>query len=93
MFETRNRLFWPAMASLAAFGVAGCHPSSDGGTESPPPASEAAIARFNPATGILPYPIDLFFSPTPGVPSDGTGPSETFARTGIRLRGIPCWPQ
>ena len=72
MFETRNRLFWPAMASLAAIAVAGCHPSSDGGQESPPAATEVATAKFNPTTGSLPYPIDLYFSPTPGVASDGT---------------------
>jgi hypothetical protein len=52
--------------------VTGCHPSSDGGEESPPPATEVATAKFNPATGSLPYPIDLYFSPTPGVQSDGT---------------------
>lgn len=73
MFESRNRPFAPALAAaLAGIALAGCHASSEG-PESPPPPVEEAIAKFNIATGSLPYPIDLYFAPSAAAPlPDGT---------------------
>ena len=73
MFESRNRPFAPALAAaLAGIALAGCHASSEG-PESPPPPVEQAIAKFNIATGSLPYPIDLYFVPSAAAPlPDGT---------------------
>jgi Bacterial virulence factor lipase N-terminal len=73
MFESRNGSFAPALAAaLAGIALAGCHASSEG-PESPPPPVEQAIAKFNLATGSLPYPIDLYFAPSAAAPlPDGT---------------------
>ncbi len=58
--------------ALAGIALGGCHASSEG-PESPPPPTEEAIAKFNIATGNLPYPIDLYFVPSAAAPlPDGT---------------------
>jgi hypothetical protein len=72
MFESRNRLFWPAMAAFAGVVLGGCEASNDG-PASPPPLTEVATANFNTTTGFLPHPIDLFFAPSAAAPvPDGT---------------------
>ncbi|MDH5277173.1 MAG: hypothetical protein OEW88_12185, partial [Gammaproteobacteria bacterium] len=61
MFESRNRLFAPALAAaLAGIALGGCHASSDG-PESPPPPTDVAVANFSDVTGKVPYPFDFFF--------------------------------
>jgi len=68
MFESRNRLFAPALAAaLAGIALGGCHASSDG-PESPPPPTDVAVANFSDVTGKVPYPFDFFFSGS----TDGT---------------------
>src|SRR3954447_15219918 len=67
MFESRNRLFWPAIAVLGSIALGGCSASSDG-PASPPPPSEDFKALFNLATGAIPHPTDLFFAGS----TDGT---------------------
>jgi len=60
MLEVKTRLVAPALMALAAVALAGCSASQDG-PKYPPKATEAAIAKFNTATGDLPYPSDPFF--------------------------------
>ena len=67
MFETRNRLFWAAIAVLGSIGLGGCSATSDG-EDFPPPATEDFKALFNLATGAIPHPTDLFFAGS----TDGT---------------------
>ena len=67
MFESRNRLFGPALVVLAGIALGGCSPTQDG-DPSPPPPTEDFKALFNPTTGALPHPTDLFFSGS----TDGT---------------------
>jgi hypothetical protein len=73
MFETRNRVFAPALAAaITALALGGCSASKDG-DPLPPPPSEVAKANFDIATGKLPYPTDLFFAPSADAPlADGT---------------------
>lgn len=73
MFETRNRVFAPALAAaITALALGGCSASQDG-DPLPPPPSDVATAYFNISTGKLPYPTDLFFAPSASAPlSDGT---------------------
>jgi hypothetical protein len=73
MFETRNRVFAPALAAaITALALGGCSASQDG-DPLPPPPSEVAKANFDIATGKLPYPTDLFFAPSADAPlADGT---------------------
>ena len=67
MFESRNRLFAPALAALAGIALGGCHASSEG-PESPPPPTELAVANYSDVTGKVPYPFDYYFTGT----TDGT---------------------
>src|SRR5215213_7218716 len=67
MFESRNRLFWPAIAVLGSIALGGCSASSDG-PASPAPATEDFKALFNLASGAIPHPTDLFFAGS----TDGT---------------------
>jgi hypothetical protein len=67
MFESRNRLFGPALVVLAGIALGGCSPTQDG-DPSPPPPTDEFKALFNPTTGALPHPTDLFFSGS----TDGT---------------------
>ena len=72
MFESRNRPFAPALAAaLAGIALAGCHASSEG-PESPPPPTEVAIAKFNIATGTLPYPYRPVLRISARSAADGT---------------------
>jgi len=59
MLEVKTRLVAPALMTLAGV-LAGCSASQDGGNFPPPP-TEVATAKFNIATGDLPYPADPFF--------------------------------
>ena len=76
MSESRNRLFATALALASGIVLVGCSASQDG-DPLPPPPSQVAKANFSIATGFVPYPIDLFFTPSPVAPpavpvSDGT---------------------
>ena len=46
-------------------------------------------ALFSPNQGVLPYPHDAYFTPTPGVPTDGTLnlPSSAFFPATVRIPG------
>lgn len=78
------RIHHAAMALVAGLTLAACggskgdgigatDPTSGNGNPAPPPAGVGAFrARFQPSVGILPYPTDLYFSPTPGTLPDGT---------------------
>lgn len=67
MLEVKNRLALPAALVAVSMAVAGCTASKDG-PNFPPKASENAFAKFDIATGNVPYPTDLFFAGT----TDGT---------------------
>jgi hypothetical protein len=73
MFETRNRVFAPALvAAITALALGGCSASKDG-DPLPAPPSDVAKANFDIATGKVPYPVDLFFAPSADAPlADGT---------------------
>jgi hypothetical protein len=73
MFETRNRVFAPAIAAaFTALALGGCSASQDG-DPLPPPPSDVAKAYFDITAGRVPYPIDLFFAPSTETPlADGT---------------------
>ena len=59
MFETRNRVFAPALAAaITALALGGCSASQDG-DPLPPPPSDVAKANFDIATGKLPTAINL----------------------------------
>jgi hypothetical protein len=89
-----------AATALAVIVTAGCSSSvdnpSDVGPTDPttgnlaPPATGTLSANrvlFSPNQGILPYPHDAYFTPTPGVPTDGTlnVPSSAFFPATLRL--------
>jgi hypothetical protein len=91
-----------AAATLAAIVTAGCsssvdNPPSVGPTDPTagnlnPPANAATSpnrALFAPNQGVLPYPHDAYFTPTPGVATDGTLnlPSSAFFPATVRLPG------
>ena len=82
-----------AAAALAAIVTAGCSSSVDNppdvtptdpttGNLNPAPNTAASPNRvlFAPNQGVLPYPHDAYFTPTPGVATDGTlnVPSSAF---------------
>ena len=68
MFESRHRVFAPALAlAITAISLVGCDATQDGDA-SPPPPTEVATARFNLDTGVVPTAIDLLFAPGAGVP-------------------------
>lgn len=60
MLEVKTRLVAPALMALAAVVVAGCSASKDG-PKSPLPPTTVATAKYNIATGDLPYPADPYF--------------------------------
>jgi hypothetical protein len=93
-----------AATALAVIVTAGCSSSVDNppdvGPTNPttgnlaPPATgtlSANRALFSPNQGILPYPHDAYFTPTTGVPTDGTlnVPSSAFFPATLRLPGTP----
>ncbi len=89
-----------AATALAAIVTAGCSSSVDNppdvrptdpttGNLAPPSSTTLSPNRvlFSPNQGILPYPHDAYFTPTPGVPTDGTLnlPSSAFFPATLRL--------
>ena len=93
-----KRLF--SAAALAVIVTAGCSSSVDNppsvgptdpttGNLAPPSTTTLSANRvlFSPNQGILPYPHDAYFTPTPGVPTDGTLnlPSSAFFPATLRL--------
>jgi len=89
-----------AATALAVIVTAGCSSSVDNAPDVGPtnattgnlaPPSTATLsanrALFAPNQGILPYPHDAYFTPTPGVASDGTlnVPSSAFFPATLRL--------
>jgi len=89
-----------AATALAVIVTAGCSSSVDNppsvrptdpttGNLAPPGASTLSPNRvlFSPNQGILPYPHDAYFTPTPGVATDGTLnlPSSAFFPATLRL--------
>jgi hypothetical protein len=95
-----KRLF--AATALAAIVTAGCSSSVDNpddvrptdpttGNLAPPSTGTLSPNRvlFSPNQGILPYPHDAYFTPTPGVATDGTLnlPSSAFFPATLRLPG------
>jgi hypothetical protein len=99
MSESRNSLFATAVALATGIALVGCSPSKDG-EKLPPPQSQVGKANFNIGTGFLPYPIDLFFAPSPAVPpavpvSDGTLnlPALSFRPASMRaaLNSLDGW--
>jgi hypothetical protein len=89
-----------AAAALAAIVTAGCSSSVDNppdvlptdpttGNLAPPSTSTLSANRalFAPNQGILPYPHDAYFTPTAGVPTDGTLnlPASAFFPATLRL--------
>jgi hypothetical protein len=91
-----------AATALAAIVTAGCSSSVDNapdvGATDPTsgnlnPATSAGTspnrALFAPNQGVLPYPHDAYFTPTPGVATDGTlnVPSSAFFPATLRLPG------
>jgi hypothetical protein len=91
-----------AAATLAAIVTAGCSSSVDNPPDVGPtdttsgnlnPASNASTsanrALFAPNQGVLPYPHDAYFTPTPGVATDGTlnVPSSAFIPATVRIPG------
>jgi hypothetical protein len=89
-----------AAAALAAIVTAGCSSSVDNpsdvrptdpttGNLAPPATGTLSANRvlFSPNQGILPYPHDAYFTPTPGVATDGTLnlPSSAFFPATLRL--------
>ena len=89
-----------AAAALTIIVTAGCSSSVDNapdvgptdpttGNLAPPSAATLSPNRalFAPNQGILPYPHDAYFTPTPGVASDGTlnVPSSAFFPATVRL--------
>jgi hypothetical protein len=91
-----------AAATLAAIVSAGCSSSVDNppdvgptdptsGNLAPPSSANLSPNRvlFAPNQGVLPYPHDAYFTPTPGVATDGTLnlPSSAFFPATVRLPG------
>ena len=99
--ELMKRLFAAAVILAAIVLAAGCSSSVDNPPDVGPTdpttgnrrsAERAATlspnrALFSPNQGILPYPHDAYFTPTPGVPTDGTLnlPSSAFFPATLRL--------
>ena len=97
-----KRLFAAAVISGCHRSTAGCSSSVDNppdvrptdptmGNGNPPPSGSLSPDRalFSPNQGILPYPHDAYFTPTPGVPTDGTLnlPSSAFFPATVRIPG------
>ena len=95
-----KRLF--AAVTLTAIVTAGCSSSVDNepdvrptdsttGNLNPTPTAPASANRalFAPNQGVLPYPHDAYFTPTPGVATDGTlnVPSSAFIPATVRIPG------
>jgi hypothetical protein len=93
-----------AATALAVIVTAGCSSSVDNapdvlptdpttGNLAPPSTTTLSANRvlFSPNQGILPYPHDAYFTPTPGVATDGTlnVPSSAFFPATLRLPGTP----
>jgi hypothetical protein len=91
-----------AATALAVIVTAGCSSSVDNpsdirptdpttGNLAPPATGTLSANRvlFSPNQGILPYPHDAYFTPTAGVPTDGTLnlPSSAFFPATLRLPG------
>jgi hypothetical protein len=91
-----------AATALAVIVTAGCSSSVDNapdvvptdptsGNLAPPAAANLSANRvlFSPNQGILPYPHDAYFTPTPGVATDGTLnlPASAFFPATLRLPG------
>jgi len=89
-----------AAAAMAVIVTAGCSSSVDNppdvrptnpttGNLAPPASASLSPNRalFSPNQGILPYPHDAYFTPSPGVPTDGTlnVPSSAFFPATLRL--------
>ncbi len=89
-----------AATALAVIVTAGCSSSVDNppdvtptdpttGNLAPPATATLSPNRalFSPNQGILPYPHDAYFTPTAGVPTDGTlnVPSSAFFPATVRL--------
>src|SRR5687768_18287939 len=89
-----------AATALAVIVTAGCSSSVDNpsdvtptdpttGNLAPPATGTLSANRvlFSPNQGILPYPHDAYFTPTAGVPTDGTLnlPSSAFFPATLRL--------
>lgn len=78
------RILYAATALVAGLMLAACggskgdgigvtDPTAGNGNPPPPPAGVGAFkARFQPSVGVLPYPTDLYFNPSPGTIPDGT---------------------
>ena len=96
-----NRLSAAVVIVAAAF-AAGCSSSVDNppdvgptdptmGNGAPPTSGSLSPDRalFAPNQGVLPYPHDAYFTPTPGVPTDGTLnlPSSAFFPATVRIPG------
>ena len=96
-----KRLHAAALITLAAC-AAGCSSSVDNppaitptdpttGNLAPPLVDSLSPNRalFAPNQGVLPYPHDAYFTPTPGVPTDGTLnlPSSAFFPATVRMPG------
>jgi hypothetical protein len=96
-----KRLHAAALMLIVAF-AAGCSSSVDNapdvtptdpttGNLAPPLTSTLSANRvlFSPNQGVLPYPHDAYFTPTPGVPTDGTLnlPSSAFFPATVRMPG------
>ena len=94
-----KRLF-AAVTVAAAITAAGCSSSSGNspdvnptdpttGNLAPPTTGDLSTHRalFAPNQGVLPYPHDAYFTPTAGVPTDGTLnlPSSAFFPATVRL--------
>jgi hypothetical protein len=97
-----KRLSAAVVISIAALMAAGCSSSVDNppdvgptdptmGNGAPPAAATQSPNRalFAPNQGILPYPHDAYFTPSPGVPTDGTlnVPSSAFFPATVRIPG------
>jgi virulence factor lipase-like protein len=97
-----KRLFAAGMILAAALTAAGCSSSAGNppdvaptdpttGNGLPPSATTLSANRalFSPNQGILPYPHDAYFTPTPGVATDGTlnVPSSAFFPATVRIPG------
>src|SRR5687767_12771220 len=91
-----------AATALAVIVTAGCSSSVDNGPDvtptdpttgnlAPPLTGTLSPNRvlFSPNQGVLPYPHDAYFTPTPGVPTDGTlnVPSSAFFPATVRMPG------
>lgn len=68
MFESRHRVFAPALAlAITAISLVGCD-ATQNGEASPPNPPTPPIANFSDVTGKVPYPFDFYFTGS----TDGT---------------------